>query len=62
MFRKIILSVIGVLVMQMLPAQNVGKHLLAPSLVSDSVDLAYDGKKRLGQSAASVAGVNLGVW
>lgn len=62
MFRKIILSVIGVSVMQMLSAQNVGRQQLAPSLVPDSVDLAYYGKKRLGQSAASVMALNLGVW
>ena len=47
---------------QMLSAQIVYKHQAIPSLIPDSIDLQYYGKRRLGRSAATVIGVNLGVW
>ena len=62
MFRKTILTIIGVSLVQMLSAQVGYRHQMVPSLAPDSVDLAYYGKKRFGQSAALVLGVNLGVW
>ena len=62
MFKEIILAVIGVSVMQMLSAQNIGGHRLESPSPPDSVDLAYDGKKRLGQSVVSVIALNAGVW
>ena len=46
----------------MLPAQVKFRHPSVPSLPPDSVDLAYYGKKRLGQSVASVLGVNTTIW
>ena len=62
MFRKIILSIIGMLSVQILSAQIGCRHSVVPSLAPDSLDLAYYGKKRLGQSAATIMGVNVGVW
>ena len=47
---------------QMLPAQVRYRRPLVPLLPPDSVDLAYYGKKRLGQSVASVLGVNTTIW
>ena len=62
MFRKIILTMIGVSLVQILSAQIGCRHSVIPSLAPDSLDLAYYGKKRYGQSAATIMGVNLGVW
>ena len=62
MFRRIIIWVIGMLSVQMLSAQMGYRHQIVPSLAPDSLDLAYYGKKRLGQSAATIMGVNVGVW
>ena len=62
MYKKIVLLAIGVLLVQFFSAQNAYRHQFTFSLPSDSVDLAYYGKKHLGQSIASVVGVNLGVW
>lgn len=47
---------------QMLPAQIGYRHNVMSPSAPDSLDLQYYGKKRLGQSVASVIGVNLGVW
>ena len=47
---------------QMLSAQMGYRHQIVPSLAPDSLDLAYYGKKRLGQSAVTIMGVNWGVW
>ena len=47
---------------QMLSAQIGGRHSVVPSLAPDSLDLVYYGKKRLKQSAATIVGVNVGVW
>ena len=54
--------IIGVSLVQMLSAQIGYKHQVMSSLVADSLDLQYYGKKRLGQSIATVVGLNLGVW
>lgn len=62
MNRKIILSLILTLSVQMVSAQMGYRHNVIPSLAPDSVDLQYYGKKRFGQSAVAVAGVNLGIW
>ena len=62
MFRRILLSITFVSLVQMLPAQVGYRRPLVPSLPPDSVDLAYYGKKRLGQSVASVLGVNTIIW
>ena len=53
---------IFVSLVQMLPAQVKFRHPSVPSLPPDSVDLAYYGQKRLGQSVASILGVNTTVW
>ena len=47
---------------QMLSAQIGYKHQFVPSLPPDSLDLQFYGKKRFGQSAVTVTGVNMGVW
>ena len=62
MFRKIILSIIEVLLVEMLSAQIGCRHSVAPLLAPDSLDLVYYGKKHLEQSAATIMGVNVGVW
>ena len=62
MNRKKILSLILTLSVQMVSAQMGYRHNVIPSLAPDSVDLQYYGKKRFGQSAVAVAGVNLGIW
>ena len=54
--------IIGVSLVQMLSAQIGYRHQAMSSLVADSLDLQYYGKKRLGQSIATVVGLNLGVW
>lgn len=51
-----------ILFVQMLFAQIGYKHQIVPSLPPDSLDLQYYGKKRFGQSVATVIGVNMGVW
>ena len=62
MFKRVIFSVMLVSCVQMLPAQIEYRYNVVPSSVPDSLDLQYYGKKRLGQSVASIMGVNLGVW
>ena len=47
---------------QMLSAQIGCRHSVVSSLAPDSLDLVYYGKKRLKQSAATIVGVNVGVW
>lgn len=47
---------------QMLSAQIGYIHNVVPSALPDSLDLAYYGKKYFGRSAATVVGLNLGVW
>lgn len=47
---------------QLLSAQIVYKHQAIAPLTPDSIDLQYYGKRRLGQSVATVVGVNMGVW
>ena len=62
MLRKITLWVIGMSLVQMLSAQIGCRHSVVSSLAPDSLDLVYYGKKRLKQSAATIVGVNVGVW
>ena len=62
MFRNFILTIIVLSLTQILPAQIGYHHNVVPSIAPDSVDLAYYGKKRFGQSSASIMGVNLGIW
>ena len=62
MFRKLILSLIGVSLVQILAAQIGYRHPLVPSLAPDSLDLEYYGKKGFVQSASAIVGLNLGVW
>ena len=54
--------IIGGSLVQMLSAQIGYRHQAMSSLVADSLDLQYYGKKRLGQSIATVVRLNLGVW
>ena len=61
-FIQTILLFVLVSQIQMLSAQVGYRHSVMPSLAPDSLDLAYYGKKRFGQSAATIVGVNLGVW
>ena len=61
-FIKAILLFLLVSPVQILSAQVGYRHSVMPSLPPDSLDLAYYGKKRLGQSATTIVGVNLGVW
>ena len=61
-FIQTILLFVLVSQIQMLSAQVGYRHSVMPSLAPDSLDLAYYSKKRFGQSAATIVGVNLGVW
>ena len=61
-FKKISLLFVLVSMVQMLSAQIGYRHNVVPSALPDSLDLAYYGKKRLGQSAAGVLGVNTAIW
>ena len=61
-FKKISLLFVLVSMVQMLSAQIGYKHNVVPSVLPDSLDLAYYGKKNFGRSVATVVGVNLGVW
>ena len=62
MSKKIVLLVALWALGQLLSAQIGYRCQLVPSLASDSLDLRYYGKKRFGQSAVAIMGVNLGVW
>ena len=62
MFKKKNLLLVFMLMVQMLSAQIGYRHKVVPSALPDSLDLAYYGKKSLRRSAATVVGVNLGVW
>ena len=61
-FKKISLLFVLVSMVQMLSAQIGYRHNVVPSALPDSLDLAYYGKKYFGRSAATVVGLNLGVW
>ena len=61
-FKKISLLIILMSMVQMLSAQIGYRHNVVPSALPDSLDLAYYGKKYFGWSAATVVGLNLGVW
>jgi hypothetical protein len=61
-FIQTILLFVLVSQIQILSAQMSYRHSVMPSLASDSLDLTYYGKKRFGQSAATIMGVNLSVW
>ena len=61
-FKKISLLIILMSMVQMLSAQIGYRHNVVPSALPDSLDLAYYSKKYFGRSAATVVGLNFGVW
>ena len=60
--RLLTLIVCAVLSSVSMWAQLGYRHNVVPAVAPDSVDLEYYGKKKFWQGAATVVGLNLGVW